>query len=160
MNVKKISYHPVSIIKLKFNIMGKAYWVQHWVSRLGLLVWKSKEIFEVACEQALQSEAGRREARFGEQYRLEVRVLLNKSRTYDLPINSSDVLRLKYKRLVGDGDSGILGTNPSAPEQESNLPPSLFTGDNCPAILMGWNCQHEEFSHCELQKMECVTPHI
>ena len=35
-------------------------------------------------------------------------MLLNKSRTYDLPINSSDVQRLKYKRLVGDGELGLV----------------------------------------------------
>ena len=41
-------------------------------------------------------------------------MFLSRSRTYDLPITSSDALPRSYRRLVS-GDSGILGKNPSAP---------------------------------------------
>ena len=58
-------------------------------------------------------------------YSEKTRVRPNRSRTYDLPITSSDALPLSYRRLVS-GDSGILGKNPSTPEQESNLRPSDY----------------------------------
>ena len=38
----------------------------------------------------------------------KIRVPLCRSRTYDLPITSSDALPLRYRGLVSD-DSGILG---------------------------------------------------
>ena len=58
-----------------------------------------------------------------EDARKEIRVHLCRSRTYDFPITSSDALQLllSYRRLVGDGGSGIFGKNPSAPLKESHL---------------------------------------
>ena len=50
----------------------------------------------------------------------------------DPPITSPDALPLSYRRLLGDGDSGIFGKNPSAPEQESNLRPSHYYSVDLP----------------------------
>ena len=54
-------------------------------------------------------------------YSGKIRVFLCRSRTYELPITSSDALLLSFRRLMGDGGSGIFGKNPSVPLQESNL---------------------------------------